>query len=68
LEKRDVKEATRGCARSWSRNTTIVLTAKTRVAPTARWEADGFLPRLPDSLEQLDLLLLSVANGARPYW
>jgi putative transposase len=26
-------------------------------APQARWEAEGFLPRMPDSLEQLDLLL-----------
>jgi putative transposase len=30
--------------------------------PQARWEAGGFLPRLPDSLEQLDLLLLTVAR------
>jgi len=29
-------------------------------APLARWEAGGFLPRLPDSLEHLDLLLLTV--------
>src|SRR5206468_4184111 len=31
----------------------------------ARWEAGGFLPRLPDSLEQLDLLLLTVAKARR---
>jgi len=30
--------------------------------PQARWEAHGFLPRLADSLEQLDLLLLTVAG------
>jgi putative transposase len=29
----------------------------TREAPQARWEAGGFLPQMPDSLEQLDLLL-----------
>lgn len=34
-------------------------------APQARWEAGGFLPHLPDSLEQLDLLLLTVAKGRR---
>ena len=33
------------------------------VAPQARWEATGFLPRLPESLEQLDLLLLTVAKA-----
>jgi len=30
--------------------------------PQARWEAGGFLPRLPESLEQLDLLLLTMAK------
>lgn len=30
--------------------------------PQARWDARGFLPRLPDSLEQLDLLLLTVSR------
>lgn len=34
-------------------------------APQARWEASGFLPRLPESLEQLDLLLLQVAKQRR---
>jgi len=33
---------------------------ETGQAPLARWEAGGFLPRLPASLEQLDLLLLTV--------
>src|SRR4051812_205605 len=35
---------------------------ETGEAPQARWEAGGFLPQLPESLEQLDLLLLSVAK------
>lgn len=34
-------------------------------APLARWETGGFLPHLPESLEQLDLLLLSVAKSRR---
>jgi putative transposase len=38
---------------------------ETGVPPQARWEGDGFLPRLPDSLEQLDLLLLTVAKPRR---
>lgn len=33
--------------------------------PQERWEAEGFLPRLPESLEQLDLLLLTVAKRRR---
>ena len=36
--------------------------SETGAAPQARWEAGGFLPRLPASLEQLDLLLLTVAT------
>jgi putative transposase len=35
------------------------------VPPQARWESNGFLPRLPDSLEELDLLLLTVAEPPR---
>jgi putative transposase len=38
---------------------------ETGIPPQARWEAGGFLPRLPDSLEQLDLLLLTVAKARR---
>jgi putative transposase len=30
--------------------------------PQARWSANGFLPQMPESLEQLDLLLLTVAT------
>lgn len=36
--------------------------SETGMAPHARWEQGAFLPRLPDSLEQLDLLLLTVAT------
>jgi putative transposase len=39
--------------------------AEINSAPQARWEASGFLPRMPDSLEQLDLLLLHVAKTRR---
>jgi putative transposase len=39
--------------------------SETGVAPQARWEADGFLPRLPESSEHLDLLLLTVAKPRR---
>ena len=35
---------------------------ETGQAPQDRWDALGFLPRLPDSLEQLDLLLLTVSR------
>jgi putative transposase len=34
---------------------------ETKSSPAERWEAGGFLPRMPDSLETLDLLLLTVA-------
>jgi len=36
--------------------------SETGMTPQARWEAGGFLPRLPESAEQLDLLLLTVAT------
>ena len=32
------------------------------ITPIARWEIEQFLPRLPESLERLDLLLLTVAT------
>jgi len=38
---------------------------ETKVTPQERWEAGGFLPRTPTSLEQLDLLLLTVAKTRR---
>jgi putative transposase len=37
--------------------------SQTGETPLARWTRDGFLPRMPDSLDQLDLLLLTVAKG-----
>ena len=33
--------------------------------PQVRWEAGGFLPQLPESREQLDLLLLTVSRPRR---
>jgi putative transposase len=36
--------------------------AETKTPPAERWEANGFLPRMPESLEQLDLLLIHVAK------
>jgi putative transposase len=35
---------------------------ETKTPPMERWEANGFLPRMPESLEQLDLLLIHVAK------
>ena len=32
--------------------------------PQERWTSGGFLPRMPESLEQLDLLLLTVPRQA----
>jgi len=37
--------------------------AETKTPPIERWEANGFLPRMPESLEQLDLLLIHVAKA-----
>jgi putative transposase len=39
--------------------------SETGIAPQTRWGQGGFLPQLPDSLEQLDLLLLTVAKARR---
>jgi putative transposase len=39
--------------------------SETGVAPQQRWAAGGFLPRLPESLEQLDLLLLTVPRSRK---
>lgn len=41
------------------------LHSETKMAPLERWQAGAFLPRMPDSLEQLDLLLLTVAKGRK---
>jgi putative transposase len=35
---------------------------ETKLPPQDRWRQGGFLPRAPDSLEQLDLLLLTIAK------
>jgi putative transposase len=37
--------------------------AETKMPPAERWQTNGFLPRMPDSLEQLDLLLIQVAKA-----
>lgn len=39
--------------------------SETKMAPAHRWEQEGFLPRLPGSLEHLDLLLLTVAKARK---
>lgn len=39
--------------------------SETQQPPLERWEAGSFLPRMPDSVEQLDLLLLTVARSRR---
>lgn len=39
--------------------------SETGAPPQARWESGGFLPRLPASLEQLDLLLFTVASSRK---
>ncbi|MBA2362492.1 MAG: DDE-type integrase/transposase/recombinase [Chloroflexia bacterium] len=38
---------------------------ETHQTPAEHWEAGGFLPRLPESLERLDLLLLTVPDSRR---
>src|SRR6266567_1495718 len=38
---------------------------ETKCKPQERWEAGGFVPRMPKLLEQLDLLLLTVAKTRR---
>jgi len=43
----------------------IRVHSETNCCPAERWEGRGFLPRMPDSLEQLDLLLLTVAKTRR---
>ncbi len=37
----------------------------TGIPPQTGWEAGGFLPQLPETLEELDLLLLTVAKTRR---
>lgn len=37
----------------------------TGIAPQERWASQGFLPQMPESSEQLDLLLLTVAQSRK---
>ena len=39
--------------------------SKTKEAPQKRWSAKGFLPQLPESIEELDLLLLTIKQKRR---
>ena len=39
--------------------------SETGMAPQTRWEAGGFLPHVPESPEQLDLLLLTVTKARK---
>jgi putative transposase len=40
---------------------------ETGMPPQQRWESGAFIPRMPDSPEQLDLLLMTPAGrGAGP--
>lgn len=36
--------------------------SETNMSPKDRWESFPFLPRMPDSIEQLDLLLMTIAK------
>lgn len=38
---------------------------ETKIAPQERWQHGGFVPRMAESLEQLDLLLLTVAKARK---
>ena len=52
------------CGR-WGYGSSIRAHGETGMALQARWEAGGFLPRLPESAEQLALLLLTVPKARR---
>lgn len=39
--------------------------AKSQLSPSERWEEGGFLPRMPESLEQLDLLLMQEVRARK---
>jgi putative transposase len=39
--------------------------SETNIPPAERWEKGGFLPHMPDSLEQLDLLLFTVSKARK---
>lgn len=38
---------------------------ETKIAPQERWQHGGFIPRMAEALEQLDLLLLTVAKARK---
>ncbi len=60
--KTGTKISNRGPSRQTTQSAQLYALA---VAPQARWEAGGFLPQMLDSLERLDLLLLTVARTRR---
>jgi putative transposase len=41
------------------------ISVKGRLVPSERWEEGGFLPRMPESLEQLDLLLMQEVRARK---
>lgn len=43
----------------------VRIHSETNMEPQERWEKGAFIPRLPQSLEQLDLLLLSEAKSRK---
>jgi hypothetical protein len=59
------RQLLRLCVEASLKDVVVLPHSEAGVAPRTRWEAHGFLPRLPDSLEQLDLLPLTVAKPRR---
>ena len=52
--------------RAWLVNNYLVnVHSETNMPPKERWENFPFVPRLPDSIDQLDLLLMTVATTRR---
>jgi putative transposase len=52
--------------RTWLVNNYLVdVHSETNMPPKERWENFPFVPRLPDSIDQLDLLLMTVATTRR---
>ena len=41
------------------------ISVKGRLVPSERWEEGGLLPRMPESLEQLDLLLMQEVRARK---
>ena len=41
------------------------VSSESELPPSKRWEEGGFLPRMPESLEQLDLLLMQEVRARR---